>query len=94
MGVPQKRQGPAPVTELSCIIPAYNEAPRIAAVLEAVLAHPLITEVIVVDDGSQDNTAEVAERYLAQHPQLLMSRLHRAQRRKWAPRCFAHRAIL
>ena len=46
---------------LSCIIPAYNEAPRIAAVLAVVLDHPLIGEVLVVDDGSSDGTAEVAE---------------------------------
>ncbi|WP_226624582.1 glycosyltransferase family 2 protein [Alloyangia pacifica] len=46
---------------LSCIIPAFNEAPRIAAVLAAVLDHPLIGEVVVVDDGSSDGTAEVAE---------------------------------
>lgn len=46
---------------LSCIIPAYNEAPRIGAVLAAVLDHPLIGEVVVVDDGSSDGTAEVAE---------------------------------
>lgn len=46
---------------LSCIIPAYNEAPRIGAVLAAVLEHPLIDEVVVVDDGSSDGTAEVAE---------------------------------
>ncbi|WP_095883990.1 glycosyltransferase family 2 protein [Alloyangia mangrovi] len=46
---------------LSCIIPAYNEAPRISAVLAAVLDHPLIGEVVVVDDGSSDGTAEVAE---------------------------------
>ncbi|GGG71265.1 glycosyl transferase [Salipiger pallidus] len=45
---------------LSCIIPAYNEAPRIDAVLDAVLGHPLIDEVIVVDDGSSDGTADHA----------------------------------
>lgn len=46
---------------LSCIIPAYNEAPRIGGVLQAVLDHPLIGEVVVVDDGSGDGTAEAAE---------------------------------
>ncbi|MDD8022830.1 MAG: glycosyltransferase family 2 protein [Paracoccaceae bacterium] len=44
---------------VSCVIPAYNEAPRIARVLAAVLGHPLVAEVIVVDDGSTDGTAEV-----------------------------------
>jgi len=46
---------------LSCVIPAYNEAPRIAAVLASVVGHPLIDEVIVVDDGSSDGTADAAE---------------------------------
>lgn len=45
---------------VSCIIPAYNEAPRIAAVLRQVVGHPAIAEVIVVDDASHDGTAEVA----------------------------------
>lgn len=45
---------------VSCIVPAYNEAPRIAAVLAILAAHPLLDEVIVVDDGSADDTARIA----------------------------------
>ena len=44
---------------LSCIIPAYNEAARIAAVLAAVTDHPMIDQIIVVDDGSTDATSAV-----------------------------------
>lgn len=47
---------------LSCLIPAYNEAARIGAVLDAALNHPLIDEVIVIDDGSTDGTARIAAR--------------------------------
>ena len=47
----------SPVRRISCIIPAYNEGPRIKAVLDVVAAHPLIDEIIVVDDGSSDDTA-------------------------------------
>ncbi len=46
---------------VSCIIPAWNEAERLPVVLAAVVGHPAIDEVIVVDDGSQDGSAEVAE---------------------------------
>jgi len=49
--------------KVSAIIPAYNEAARIGAVLEPVLAAPSVHEVIVVDDGSTDGTAAVAARY-------------------------------
>ena len=44
---------------LTCVIPAYNEQARIGAVLAAVLGHPLIDEVLVVDDGSSDGTSDV-----------------------------------
>ncbi len=49
--------------KVSVVIPAYNEAARIGAVLEPVLAAPSVHEVIVVDDGSTDATAAVAARY-------------------------------
>jgi glycosyltransferase involved in cell wall biosynthesis len=46
---------------ISCIICAFNEAPRIAAVLAVAVSHPLLHEVIVVDDGSTDDTAAVVK---------------------------------
>lgn len=49
--------------KISCIIAAYNEAPRIGTVLSAVQHHPLIDETLVVNDGSADNTAAVVNQY-------------------------------
>ena len=49
---------------LSLVIPAYNEAKRIGPTLEVARAYlarqDYDWEIIVVDDGSRDNTAEVA----------------------------------
>jgi dolichyl-phosphate beta-glucosyltransferase len=51
------------VTTLSIIVPAYNEAKRIAPTLQSILDFAAIrsdsAEVIVVDDGSTDGTAGV-----------------------------------
>lgn len=49
--------------KISCVICAYNEGERIGNVLQAVVAHPNLLEVIVVDDGSTDNTVEVARSF-------------------------------
>lgn len=50
---------------LTLIVPAYNEAAGIGAVLDAILALPDAKEwtVLVVDDGSTDDTPAILERY-------------------------------
>lgn len=44
----------------AAIVPAYNEEENIGAVLSVLTACECLDEVIVVSDGSEDNTAEVA----------------------------------
>src|SRR6476619_3117261 len=46
---------------VSFLIPAFNEAATIAQVLERLDALDLDKQVIVIDDGSADDTAEIAE---------------------------------
>jgi glycosyltransferase involved in cell wall biosynthesis len=48
---------------VSLIIPAFNEAERIGAVLEVAKRSRILAEIIVVDDGSTDKTGEVAESF-------------------------------
>jgi glycosyltransferase involved in cell wall biosynthesis len=48
--------------KVSFLIPAYNEASTIGEVLERIADLGLDAQVIVVDDGSTDDTAGIAER--------------------------------
>lgn len=45
----------------TCLIPAFNEGPRIGAVLRSILSTPEVSAVIVIDDGSSDDTGLVAK---------------------------------
>lgn len=63
----------------SIVIPAYNEAQRILPYLQSIIRYlgqrgqPY--EVLVVDDGSQDNTAALVEQFQAQHQAIRLIRL-------------------
>ncbi|MDQ3180374.1 MAG: glycosyltransferase family 2 protein [Acidobacteriota bacterium] len=61
-------------TTLSIVIPAFNEESRIGDSIRQILAHisqeNLAAELIVVDDGSSDATAKVAEKVCAEFPAL------------------------
>jgi glycosyltransferase involved in cell wall biosynthesis len=52
------------VPQLSILMPVYNEAPTVERAIQAVLDAelPVTSEVVVVDDGSTDGTAEILER--------------------------------
>lgn len=50
---------------IAAIVPAYNEGAHIESVLRALCNSGFFTEVIVVDDGSEDNTAAVARKTCA-----------------------------
>ena len=58
--------------DYSIVIPAYNEKARIGATLNEVVrsikANGWSAEVIVVDDGSTDNTAAIVKTFVAQFP--------------------------
>jgi len=62
------------IKKLSILIPAYNEANTIHMILDKVkevtLLNDLEKEIIIVNDCSKDNTKEVVERYINQHPEL------------------------
>lgn len=60
------------IKKVSCVIPCYNEGETIRNILKVVTIHPLIDEVIVVDDGSRDNTKIIVRDFgkvtLLEHP--------------------------
>jgi len=60
--------------DLSIVIPAYKEAPKLPADIVAAFAflasERLAGEVIVVDDGSPDETASVARSFTTRFPEL------------------------
>jgi len=62
----------ASAVELSIVIPAYNEEPRLPASLAQIAAYIRAsgreTEVVVVDDGSRDGTASAAESFRGEIP--------------------------
>jgi len=64
---------------LSVVVPAYNEAARIERSLDKTLAflstRADAVELVVVDDGSRDRTAEVVEAFAREHPAVRLVRL-------------------
>lgn len=52
---------------LSVVVPCFNEASTLKAVIDRVLLSPFTAEVIIVDDGSTDGTTQIAKDLAAEH---------------------------
>jgi len=66
---------PASACELTVIVPTWNEAESIGSLIEALLARgdlPGATEILVVDDASDDGTQDVVRAYAAKAPVRLL----------------------
>lgn len=50
------------------IIPTYKEAENVAAIIDAVIAQPILMNVLIIDDGSPDGTADIVRTKMEQLP--------------------------
>ncbi len=77
-GHPRFEPDSRPTLQWSIVIPAYNEAERLPRYLDTVVAYfdgrGEAYEVIVVDDGSADDTARVVERMSQRYPSVTLIR--------------------
>ena len=83
-GAPKLKPSTAAAEGLSVVVPIYNEAPhlpalheRLSALAERLRKRQLALEVVYVDDGSRDNTVEVARRLPAENFDLQLISLSR-----------------
>jgi dolichol-phosphate mannosyltransferase len=73
--------------KLSVVIPCYNEECTLAAVLDRVIAAAppdVEKEILIVDDGSKDGSAAIAEEYARRHPRVVFAHRLPANRGKGA----------
>jgi glycosyltransferase involved in cell wall biosynthesis/ubiquinone/menaquinone biosynthesis C-methylase UbiE len=76
------------MSKLSILVPVYNEEEYVGALLERVLAAPLPPgvdrEIIVVDDGSTDGSADAIAAAAARAPEIIRTARHPRNRGKGA----------
>jgi dolichyl-phosphate beta-glucosyltransferase len=64
----------SPTLDLSIVIPAYNEERRLPKTLASIFAYlqarPYQAEILIVDDGSTDRTAEIVSAFRQKYPGL------------------------
>jgi len=69
---------------LSVIMPVFNESYTVRAIVEKVLASALVCQLIIVDDGSTDDTGIVVAELVKQHGSRIVAVAHPQNRGKGA----------
>lgn len=62
--------------KISFIVPIYNTAKYLAQCLDSILAQPIDKEIILINDGSTDNSKEIATAYAEKYP--IITLIHQA----------------
>ena len=60
-----------PMKLLTILIPCYNSAAYMSRAIESVLPGGNELDVMIIDDGSSDDTGAIADRYAAQYPDIV-----------------------
>jgi len=69
--VGQRKHHPAPAKgEIDAIVPAFNEETCISGTIKSLLRNPYVHQVIVVNDGSTDRTAQIVDTMAATSPRV------------------------
>ena len=67
------------MADVSVVMPAFNESERIVTAMQRVLAQDFVHELIVVDDGSRDGTADLAGSVQDERVRLIRQPLNRGK---------------
>ena len=66
-------------TTLSVIVPVFNEQDTVLTAIQRVLAKPFVDEVLIIDDGSVDDTAQRLEELTDQRVRILRHNSNRGK---------------
>lgn len=58
--------------QISFIVPIYNTENELSRCIESILAVPIEKEIILIDDGSTDNSFLIAQKYLKQNTNIIL----------------------
>ena len=60
------------MSSLSVIVPVFNEQDFLSESLDRLISTNIANQILICDDGSKDNSLEIAENYKKKHPNVVV----------------------